>query len=118
MFGDTASYEEELIVELTPINNYSIELSYYHSDTLINSKIVRGKYQKGYFMEKLDVNTSFPIGPLLWVLAYNRRCIGLSNQDNLVLINSGWSAMGIMVLFPVFADGADQYQNEYLRIKK
>ncbi len=69
-------------------------------------------------MEKLDVDTAFPIGPLLWVLYYNRRCIGLSNQDNLVIINSGWSGMGIMVLFPVFADGEDQYQNEYLRIKK
>jgi hypothetical protein len=43
--------------------------------------------------------------------------IGLTKENNLVILNSGNSGVMFALFFPVFAAGSGQFVNEYNRVE-
>jgi hypothetical protein len=114
---DTLNKQKDLIVSITPIDKNKIQLRLLANETAIDSLTIKGKYRKGYFKVRREVNAKFIAGPLLWVLAENTKYIGLTNDNNLVIIHSGGSGFLLLIAFPIFAAGGGQTEIEYERQK-
>jgi hypothetical protein len=114
---DTLYRQIDLIVNITPIDKNKIKLKVFDSETAIDSMTIKGKYRKGYFKVRRQVNANFIAGPLLWVLAENTKYIGLTNNNNLVIMNSGGSGFLLLIALPIFAAGGGQTEIEYERQK-
>ena len=113
--SDTLYKQENLIVNIIPIDQNNIKLKLLDNGTTIDSLTIKGRYRKGYFKVRREVDANFIAGPLLWVLAENKKYIGLSNDHNLVVLNSGGSGLLLLVAFPIFAAGGRQTVIEYQR---
>ncbi|WKZ76300.1 MAG: hypothetical protein QY303_05245 [Vicingaceae bacterium] len=87
------------------------------NETVIDSLTIKGKYRKGYFKVRTEVKANFIAGPLLWVLAENTKYIGITNDNNLVILNSGGSGFLLLIAFPIFAASGGQTTIEYERQK-
>jgi hypothetical protein len=83
----------------------------------IDSLTIKGKYRRGYFKVKRQWDASFIAGPLLWVLGDNFKYVGLTEENKLVIINSGSGGVMLLVAFPIFGAGSGQFENEYERIE-
>lgn len=114
---DTLYRHKDLIVNITSIDKNKIKLKVFDNETAIDSLTIKGKYRKGYFKARREVNANFIAGPLLWVLAENTKYIGLSNDNNLVIMNSGDCGYLLLIAFPIFAAGGGQTEIEYERYK-
>lgn len=112
---DTLYRQKDLIVNFKPIDKNIIKLKVFDNETAIDSLTIKGKYRKGYFKVRRQVKASFIAGPLLWVLAENTKYIGLTKDNNLVVMNSGGSGFLLLIAFPIFAAGGGQTNIEYER---
>lgn len=114
---DTLYRQQDLIVNFTPIDKNRIKLKVLDNETVIDSLTIKGKYRKGYFKVRTEVKANFIAGPLLWVLAENTKYIGITNDNNLVILNSGGSGFLLLIAFPIFAASGGQTTIEYERQK-
>lgn len=115
---DTLFKQKEIsFVTIEPIDDRTLNLKLFKSDSNICALTITGKYQNGYFKVKRQWNTSFIAGPLLWVLGENLKYIGLTKENNLVVANSGGSGVLLLTALPLFVAGGGHYENEYQRIK-
>ncbi len=112
---DTLYRQKDLIVNFKPIDKNIIKLKVFDNETAIDSLTIKGKYRKGYFKVRRQVKANFIAGPLLWVLAENTKYIGLTKDNNLVVMNSGGSGFLLLIAFPIFAAGGGQTNIEYER---
>jgi hypothetical protein len=114
---DTIYRQKDLTINFTPIGKNKIKLKAFDKETAIDSVTIKGKYRKGYFKVRRQINTNFIAGPLLWVLSENTKYIGLTKDDNLVIMNSGGSGLLLLIVLPIFAAGGGQTDVEYERQK-
>ena len=114
---DTIYRQKDLTVKLTPIDKNIIKLKIFGNETVIDSLTIKGKYRNGYFKVRRQVNANFIVGPLLWVLAENTKYLGLTKDNNLVILNSGGSGFLLLIALPIFAAGGGQTEVEYERQK-
>ncbi len=112
---DTIYRQKDLIVNFTPIDKKRLKLKVLDNGIVIDSLTIKGKYRKGYFKTRTEIKANFIAGPLLWVLAENKKYIGLTNDNNLVILNSGGSGFLLLIAFPIFAAGGGQTTIEYER---
>lgn len=114
---DTIYRQKDLTINFTPIGKNKIKLKAFDKETAIDSLTIKGKYRRGYFKVRRQINTNFIAGPLLWVLSENTKYIGLTKDDNLVIMNSGGSGLLLLIVLPIFAAGGGQTDVEYERQK-
>lgn len=114
---DTVYKQKDLAVNITPIEKNKIKLKLLDNDTVLDSLTIKGKYRKGYFKIKRQWSASFIAGPLLWTLGDNLKYLGLTNENKLVIVNSGSGGVMLLIVFPIFAAGSGQFENEYERTK-
>jgi hypothetical protein len=114
---DTVYSRKNLIINFTPIDQHEIKLKVLDNEFTIDSITIKGKYRRGYFKVRRQWSTSFIVGPLVWILGDNFKYIGLTNEDNLFILNSGSGGVMLFVAFPIFGAGSGQFENEYERIK-
>ena len=114
---DSVYKQTNLSVNITPIDNKTINLKLLNNNILIDSLTIKGNYRRGYFKIRRQWNTSFIAGPLLWILGDNFKYLGLTNENNLVIVNSGGGGVMLLIVIPIFAAGGGQLENEYERTK-
>lgn len=110
---DSFYNKKELIVNITPIDNKSINLKILDNQNVIDSLTIRGKYRRGYFKMNRQWSTNFIAGPLLWVLGDNLMYLGLTKENKLVVIESGSGGVMLFVALPIFSVKSGQFENEY-----
>jgi hypothetical protein len=115
--SDKVYRQNDLIVNITPIDKHKIKLKLIDNETILDSLTIKGKYRRGYFNVRRQWSTSFIAGPLLWILGDNLKYIGLTKENKLVIIDSRSSGVMLLVVFPIFAAGSGQFENEYERTK-
>ena len=114
---DTLYRQKNLIVNITPIDKNKIKLKVLDNETAIDSLTIKGKYRKGYFKIRRQWGTSFIAGPLLWIFGDNLKYLGVTNENKLVIIDSGGGGVLLLIAFPIFAAGGGQTEIEYERQK-
>lgn len=116
-FDTLFKQKESSFVTIEPLDAKTLNLNLFKADSNICTMTVKGKFRKGYFKVKRQWNSSFIAGPLLWILGDNLKYLGLTNENNLVIINSGDGGVMLLIAFPIFAAGSRQFINEYQRKK-
>ena len=114
---DTVNAGIEKVVQIAQLDAKRLELSLYSSDHLLSSTTLKGRFKRGYFKVRRRCKTNFIAGPILWVIAEDFQYIGLTNENSLVVLNSGGSGLLLFVVVPVFAGGGGNFWNEYKRIQ-
>jgi hypothetical protein len=89
----------------------------YTQDELIKSVTLKGKFKSGYFKVKRQYPKKFIAGPLLWVFGEHLSYIGLTKDNNLVVLDSGGAGVLLVVVIPIFVVGGDRHEYEYERTK-
>ena len=112
---DTISNHNNYKVRIVANGNRMLEFKFINTDTLISSFLVKGRYKRGYFKAKTEWGPGFIAGPLLWTLGDRRKYIGITKNNNLVVLTS-YGGMMFLTVLPIFAAGG-QYEAEYLRMK-
>lgn len=85
------------------------------NDSIMSDVVLNGKIKRGYFKVKREWETDFQLGPLLWSLNDKIEYMGLTNENNLVIMQS-YGGLLFIVFFPI--DGYNrQGANIYTRIK-
>ncbi len=105
---------EKTIVEVKKANDKQLEIALLLNDSLVDRIILKGKYKKGYFSIRKQYDASFKYGPL-WTLGDKKRYIGLSKENNLVLITSSSNTV-LLILFPIGGAGDNSVISYYHRI--
>jgi hypothetical protein len=114
---DTISRQKDLVVNITPVDKHELKLKVFDNEFKVDSLKIKGRYRRGYFKVRRQWSANFIVGPLVWILGDNFKYIGLTNENNLVILNSGSGGAMLLVAFPIFAAGSGQFENEYERIK-
>lgn len=114
---DTLYQEKGLLVEITPIDKNTLDVALRTKTSTVDAITLKGRYRKGYFKVRTKVEANFIAGPLLWVLAENKTYIGLSQSENLVVMNSGGSGLLLLVVMPIFAAGGGQTEYVYEKVR-
>lgn len=100
---------------LTALSNKKLKADYIVGDSVVKSKILKGKIQKNYFVLKKKIRPlGIPVPPLPFVYKERKSAIGLSKENFLVVLQEGYN-YGHFLFF-----GADNkwfrtcyYNNEY-----
>lgn len=90
-----------------------LHLDLYNGDSLLTTKTLKGRYRKGYFRTRHNVRATFPVGPVLWVIAEDFKYVGVTNEGNLVVLNSGGSGVLLFFVVPLGAGGGGDFSGEY-----
>jgi len=114
---DTPYSQKNLIINFTPVDKHELKLKVFDNEFTVDSLTIKGTYRRGYFKVRRQWSASFIVGPLVWILGDNFKYIGLTNENNLVILNSGSGGVMLLVAFPIFGAGSGQFENEYERIK-
>ena len=96
-------------------NDKVLDFKLYYNDSLTRNEKLNGRIKRGYFKVKRRYMIDFIVGPLIWVLSDNIKYIGLTKENNLVIINSSSASLFLIVL-PIMV-GGNQQEIEYFRIK-
>jgi hypothetical protein len=114
---DTVYSRKNLIINFTPVDKHQTKLKVLDKGYTIDSLTLKGRYRRGYFKVRRHWSANFIVGPLVWILGDDFKYIGLTNENNLVILNSGSGGVMLFVAFPIFGAGSGQFENEYERIK-
>jgi hypothetical protein len=114
---DTIYKKKDLVINIKPIDKRNIEIKVIDKEIIIDSLTLKGKFKNGYFKTKRKWNSDFFFGPILWLLGDNYKYLGLTKDNNLVIIDSGNGGMILLVFFPLIGGGSGQSENEYQRKK-
>ena len=115
--NDTLGKQKQYAVDIIPIDPKTLTLSLNNNGVLVKTLTLKGKYEKGYFKVKRNYRTKFIAGPLLWVFGEHLNYIGLTKENNLVVLESGGAGVLLLVVIPFFVAGGDKHDYEYRRIK-
>jgi hypothetical protein len=102
-------------VKIVPLKPNRLEYSYFINDSLVTSKILRGKIKDGYFMQRTKFGIEFTFGPLLWGPGTQKFAYGITNENNLIYWESH-GGIAVFIVLPFFAGGGDS-KHEYKRIE-
>jgi hypothetical protein len=110
--------ESKYIVDIEIFDKKTLDIKLYSKDSLIKTSRIVGKFRGGYFRVKPEREHKFIAGPLLWILRNTGGySVGLSEKNNLVIVESGGIGILFITIMPVFAAGSADTLTEYLRLK-
>lgn len=92
-----------------------LHLDLYDGDSLVTTYSVKGRFKKGYFRTRRRAMTNFFAGPVLWVVAEDFKYVGVTKDNNLIVLNSGGSGLLMFFVVPLFAAGGGDFWDEYPR---
>lgn len=119
LFGNFSNgnncYENQRRVNITVIDKNNLELKKIDHNIVVGSVIIKGKFRHGYFKMKRQWVANFHVGPLLWVLGDNIKYIGITKENNLVILDSGSGGILFLVVLPIFAADNGPFIYEYER---
>ncbi len=92
-----------------------LKFTYYINDSLVHSKVLKGHFEEGYFMQKTKLGVEFNCGPLLWGSGTENKAYGITTENNLI-IKETHGGIALFIIIPFFAGGGDS-ENEYKRIE-
>ena len=104
-------------VELLSTDSRSLTIALKTNETTVRKITLKGKYKEGYFKANRHISLHGLLGPLLWIFGENIIYIGLTNENNLIVINSGGAGALLIVAFPISISGGERRDTEYIRIK-
>ena len=102
-------------IRIRPIDARTLELAVWNATEPIESQIVKGRYRRGYFKMRHQWHAKMVFGPLLWVLSEQQRYLGLTRENELVMLNSGGSGWLLLVAWPIMVAGGPKMQQVYKR---
>ncbi len=102
-------------VNLKPLSPKRLEYTCFVNDSLVDSKILKGKFVEGYFIQKTKFAVEFTFGPLLWGAGSKKYAYGITTENNLI-IKESHGGVAIFIVLPFFAGGGDS-KHEYKRIE-
>jgi len=102
-------------VKINPLNPNRLEYSYFINDSLVETRVLKGKFKDGYFMQRTKFGVEFTFGPLLWGPGTEKFAYGITNENNLIFRESH-GGIAIFIILPFFAGGGDS-NHEYKRIE-
>jgi len=114
---DTLCIQKQYSVEIIPVDAKTLTVNLNDNEMLIQRLTLKGKYKKGYFKAKRQFLFSGVVGPLVWVFGENINYLGLSKDNNLVVLNSGGAGVLFFIVLPIFVAGGNKHDHEYRRIK-
>ena len=100
---------ENATIQIQAVNKTQLSISLLLNDRLINQIKLKGAYKNGYFSIEGHLYASFKYGPI-WTLDMTKMYIGLSNENDLVLLTQ-YSTNAFVVLMPV--GGAEDHDVTY-----
>jgi hypothetical protein len=103
------------LVNIEPLTPNKLKYSYFIKDSLVTSKVLKGKMKNGYFMQRSKFVTEFTFGPLLWGPGTQKIAYGITKENNLIYLESH-GGVAIFIVLPFFAGGGDS-KNVYKRIE-
>jgi len=104
---------DSLTLQINPIDEKSLELMFFNKDSLLETKILKGKYENGYFSAR-TIHRIEGLFPLLWGPADQNMSFGITEQNNLVILESH-GGLAILVIAPIWGNN-DQKAHEFKRI--
>ena len=106
-------------VTFSSINKRKIKYSLYAADSiLINNGTLKGKYKDGYFKIRPQWKKELDLGIFIWTIEDHTTYIGLTKENNLIIVRAEpvWYVFAMVI--PVWAGGQNgQNDGEYQRTK-
>lgn len=102
-------YKAEYLVNTT-VNLNIVDQNHLHAklllgDIVLEERILKGKFKRGYFAVNNRLKASFTAGPLLWAFAGFKIHLGVTKENELILFESNAGSTVILVL-PIFWAGS------------
>jgi hypothetical protein len=97
---------DSILVGLKIVNDNKLELSFFKNKSCIKTVKLKGKYENGYFLVNARFGLLSPFFPLLWGPGIYNMSIGITKNDDLVVLESHGGA-SIFVIVPFFAGGGE-----------
>ncbi len=107
---------DQAIVTFEVLNEKRIKASLLRNDSLIETKRLKFRVKKGFLDTRKYYSAGMIFGPLLWGLSSEDNCIGLTVENNLVIVNSK-GGVAMLLFMPTFGAG-HQTTTEYIRVSK
>lgn len=107
---------DQAIVKLEVQNEKRIKATLLRNDSIIETKKIKFKVKKGFLDVRKYYKAGMIFGPLLWGLGSEDNCIGLTSENNLVIVNSR-GGVAMLLIMPTFGAG-HQTTTEYDRVSK
>jgi hypothetical protein len=97
---------DSIIVQVNPIDKESLELSFLLKDNILKTTKLKGKYHNGYFKVRTGFGLFSPLFPLLWGPGLYYMNLGITKEQNLMIMESH-SGVAILVVLPFFGSGGE-----------
>lgn len=97
-------------------DNRLINISLLDNDEVIDSKILKGKVDKGYYLLKNQIKLKMLVFIIVWGIGNSSVKIGLSEKNELVVL-SKTEGVGLILFFPGFASGGGLREYRFERIE-
>jgi hypothetical protein len=88
-------------VQLIPVDKRFIRIELYSRDSLISSKLLKGRYTRGCFKVRHELEADFFAGPIVWALTGTKGFLAVDKDHNLVFVEKKTGA-AILLLLPFF----------------
>lgn len=102
-------------VTIKAINKKKIELCFLQEDSILKRLLLRGKFENGYFSANTRYGLLNPLFPLLWGPANYKKVIGITKNNDLVILHIS-NAIILFLVIPITGSGGDRC-NEYIRLE-
>ncbi len=103
-------------VTIKAINEKKIELCFLQKDSVLKRTLLKGKFENGYFSVNTRYSLINPFFPLLWGPTNYKRIIGITKNNDLVILDTR-NAIVVFLVIPFWGAGGDSY-NEFKRLEK
>ena len=107
------SANDTMLIVIDSVGRKAIFYQYSDSSKQMRHGVYKGHFKKGYFKVKKEYTFTFIFGPLLYMVQDDYLCIGLSRNNELVLVKTYPGSVLLLVAFPVGAAGGGQYEEIY-----
>lgn len=114
---DTICKEKNRRVQIIANSAQKLTLSLDSNGTILKSLVLKGKYKKGYFKVKRQLSVNGLLGPLFWVYGSNISYVGLTKENDIIVLNSGGIGILFILVMPISVSGADQQNLVYKRVQ-
>lgn len=112
--SDSIPNWDRSLVKLEVRNEKRMDVVLLRNDSVIKTKKIKFRVKKGFLDVRKYYSAGMVFGPLLWALGSEDNCMGLTPENNLVLINNRGGVLMLLIM-PTFGAG-HQTTTEYERI--
>lgn len=100
--------DSALKVIMTAVDDRTVKLEFSNHNKLLYSKTLKGKIDKGYFKAKPKAVLSLePLFPILWGPGVYNLSLGLTQDNDLVVLESH-TGIALVTFLPLFAGGGER----------